>query len=168
LNHFQGHVIKLSLHGQHLSNNLRTFLARLIVPFSSSELDVRDTAHIQRCGQTPRRYGVSSRCCSLPTMDRPLPLVPGVAPTPSWAIKVFGEMISSYRKPQRRLTLTKWDVTSHYSRWRANCQISSCHGHAGGAPAAGVGGGVPAERIPRVTPPNLARRGEVVNGTKKD
>jgi hypothetical protein len=27
---------------------------------------------------------------------------------------------------------------------------------------------VPAERIPRVTPPNLARRGELVNGIKKD
>jgi hypothetical protein len=72
----QGHVISLSLHGWHLSSNLRTFLARLVVPFSSSELDVRTTAHIQRCGQTPRRYGVYSRCCSLPTMDRPLPLVP--------------------------------------------------------------------------------------------
>jgi hypothetical protein len=28
--------------------------------------------------------------------------------------------------------------------------------------------GVPAERIPRVTPLNLARRGEVVNNKKKD
>jgi hypothetical protein len=27
-----------------------------------------------------------------------------------WAIKVFGEMIPSYRKAQRRLSLTKWDV----------------------------------------------------------
>jgi hypothetical protein len=27
-------------------------------------------------------------------------------------------------------------------------QLGSCHGLAGGAPAAGVGGGVPAERIP--------------------
>jgi hypothetical protein len=60
LNHSraQGHVISPSLHGWHLSSNLRTFLARLIVPFSSSELDLRATAHIQRCGQTPRRYGV--------------------------------------------------------------------------------------------------------------
>jgi hypothetical protein len=32
---------------------------------------------------------------------------------------------------------------------------------AGGAPAAGVGGGVSAERIPRGKPPNLARRGEI-------
>jgi hypothetical protein len=32
---------------------------------------------------------------------------------------------------------------------------------------AGVGGGAPAERIPRVTPPNLARRAEVVNKIKK-
>ena len=29
---FQGHVISLSPHGSHLSRNLRTFLARLIVP----------------------------------------------------------------------------------------------------------------------------------------
>jgi hypothetical protein len=78
---FQGHVISLSLHGWHLSSNLRTFLARLIVPFSSSGLDVRATAHIQRCGQTPRKYGVYLRCCSLPTMNQPLPLVPGVVPT---------------------------------------------------------------------------------------
>jgi hypothetical protein len=98
---FQGHVIKLSLHGWHLSSNLHTFLARLIVPVSSSELDVRATAHIQRCGQTPRRYGVYSRCCSLPAMDRPLPLAPGVVTMPSWASKVSGEMISSYRKSQR-------------------------------------------------------------------
>jgi hypothetical protein len=42
LNHSsQGHVIKPSLHGWHLSSSLHTFLARLIVPFSSSELDVR-------------------------------------------------------------------------------------------------------------------------------
>jgi hypothetical protein len=101
---------------EHLSSSLHTFLciARLVVPFSSSELDVRATAHIQRCGQTPRRYGVYSRCCSLPAMDRPLPrLVPGVAPSPSWASKVSDEIISSYRKPQRRLSLTKWGLSPH-------------------------------------------------------
>jgi hypothetical protein len=81
---FQGRVFSLSPHGSHLSSNLRTVIARLIVPFSSSELDVRATVHFQRCGQTPRRYGVYLRCCSLSTMDRPLPLVPGVAPSPSW------------------------------------------------------------------------------------
>jgi hypothetical protein len=60
---FQGHVISPSPHGSHLSSSLRTFIiARLIVPFSSSELDVRATAHFQRRGQTPRRYGVSSYC----------------------------------------------------------------------------------------------------------
>ena len=64
---FQGHVISLSPHGSHLGSNLRAFIARLIVPFSSSELDVRAAAHIQRCGQTPRRYGVYSRCRSLLT-----------------------------------------------------------------------------------------------------
>jgi hypothetical protein len=41
-----------SLHGWHLSRSLRTFLARLVVLFSSSELDVRAAAHIQRCCQT--------------------------------------------------------------------------------------------------------------------
>jgi hypothetical protein len=78
----QGHVISLSPRGSHLSSSLR-----LIVPFSSSELGVRAAAHFQRCDQTPRRYGVYSRCCSLPTMDRPLPLVPGVAPSPFSASK---------------------------------------------------------------------------------
>jgi hypothetical protein len=79
---FQGHVISSpSLHGWHLSSNPRAFLARLTVPFSSSELELRATAHIQRCGQTPRGYGVYLRCCSLPIMDRPLPLAPGVVPT---------------------------------------------------------------------------------------
>jgi hypothetical protein len=47
-------------------------------------------------------------------------------------------------------------------------QLGSCHGPAGGAPSAGVGGGVPAERIPRVTPPHLARRGKIANKIKKD
>jgi hypothetical protein len=77
----------LSLHGWHLSSNPPpcTFLARPIVPFSSSELDVRATAHIQRCGQTPRRYGVYLRCCSLPTaMDQPLPLVAVLSEQSIW------------------------------------------------------------------------------------
>lgn len=46
-------------------------------------------------------------------------------------------------------------------------QLGSCHGPAGGAPAAGAGGGVPAERIPRGKPPDLARRGEIVTKTQK-
>ena len=45
-------------------------------------------------------------------------------------------------------------------------QSGSCHGPAGGAPAAGVGGGVSTERIPRGKPPNLERRGEIVTKTK--
>jgi hypothetical protein len=78
LNHSRAmlHVISLSLHGWHLSSNLRTFLARLIVPFSSSELDLRATAHIQRCDQTSRRYGVYSRCCSLPMHGSAAPTGP--------------------------------------------------------------------------------------------
>jgi hypothetical protein len=64
-------VISPSLHGWHLSSNLRTFLARLIVPFSSSELDVRATAHIQRRGQSPRGYGIYLRCYSLPGLAAP-------------------------------------------------------------------------------------------------
>jgi hypothetical protein len=62
-------LISLSLHGWHLSSNLRSFLARLVVPFSSSGLDLGATAHIQRCGQTQRRYGVYPSCCSLPTLQ---------------------------------------------------------------------------------------------------
>jgi hypothetical protein len=46
-------------------------------------------------------------------------------------------------------------------------RLGSCHGPAGGAPAAGVGGGVPTERIPRGKPPNLARRGEIVAKTQE-
>ena len=52
------HQDRLSLHGWHLSRGLRTFLARLIVPFSSSELDLRATAHIQRSDRSPRKYGI--------------------------------------------------------------------------------------------------------------
>jgi hypothetical protein len=47
-------------------------------------------------------------------------------------------------------------------------QSGSCHGPASGAPAAGVGGGVSDERIPRGTaPPNLAGRGEIATKTQK-
>jgi hypothetical protein len=46
-------------------------------------------------------------------------------------------------------------------------QLGSCHGPAGGAPAAGVGGGVSTERIPRDKPPNLARRGEIATKAHK-
>jgi hypothetical protein len=44
-------------------------------------------------------------------------------------------------------------------------QLGSCHA-AGGAPAAGVDGGVSAELIPRGKPPNLARRGEIRRGVQ--
>ena len=100
---FQGLVISLSLHGWHLSRSLRTFLARLIVPFSSSEFDLRATAHIQRCGRSPRRHGVYLRCCSLPTaiLDQLLPLLTGVVPTAVLGEQRSGEIISSYRKPRR-------------------------------------------------------------------
>jgi hypothetical protein len=46
-------------------------------------------------------------------------------------------------------------------------QFGSCRGPAGGAPAAGAGGGVPAERTPRGKPPGLARRGEIATKTQK-
>jgi hypothetical protein len=47
-------------------------------------------------------------------------------------------------------------VTGYYAL------LGSCHGPAGKIPPAGAGAGVPAERIPRVTPapPNLARESE--------
>jgi hypothetical protein len=108
---FQGHVVSLSLHGWHLSRNLRrparTFLARLVVLLSSSELDVRATAHIQRCGQTPRRYVVH---CQPRINCSHWSLASWWSPPLCWASKASGEKISSYRKPQRRLSLTKWDL----------------------------------------------------------
>jgi hypothetical protein len=64
------------------------------------------------------------------------------------------------------LSLTKWDLDPT-GRWGENCHTSSCHGPAGGTPAAGVGGGLSAGRIPRGTPPNLARRGEIATKTQK-
>jgi hypothetical protein len=48
-----------------------------------------------------------------------------------------------------------------------SAQIGSCHGPAGGAPAAGVDRGVPTERIPRGTPPNLAWQGEIATKTQE-
>jgi hypothetical protein len=50
---------------------------------------------------------------------------------------------------------------------RLYTQLGFCHGPAGGAPAAGTGGGVPVERIPLGTPPNLARRGEIATKTQE-
>jgi hypothetical protein len=46
-------------------------------------------------------------------------------------------------------TIGLWSqqVTGYYT------QLGACHGPAGGEPAAGVGVGVPAERIPRGKPP---------------
>jgi hypothetical protein len=84
----QGHVIiGLSLHGWHLSRGLRAFLARLIVPFSSSELGLRATAHIY-----PALWPFSTKVWGVLRMlvtaypgpaalALPLPLVPGVVPT---------------------------------------------------------------------------------------
>jgi hypothetical protein len=85
----QGHVISPSLHGWHLSRSLRTFLARLVVLSSSSGLDVRAAAHIQRCGQTPRRYGVYPRCCSTAYHG-------SAAPTGPWrgTIAVLGQQMT--------------------------------------------------------------------------
>jgi hypothetical protein len=93
----QGHVISLLLRGWHLSRGLRTFLARLIVLLSSSELDVRATAHIKRCGQTPRRYRAYLATKMLFTVHCQ-PRINRTAwslawsPPPCWA---------SYRKPHR-------------------------------------------------------------------
>ena len=50
---------------------------------------------------------------------------------------------------------------------RLYTQLGSCHGPAGGAPAAGIGGRTSTERIPWDKPPNLARRGEIVTKTQK-
>jgi hypothetical protein len=53
-----------------------------------------------------------------------------------------------------KLSLTKWDLDP-------TCRWSSCHGPAGGAPAAGVGGGV------SPAPSHLARRGEIATKTQE-
>jgi hypothetical protein len=58
------------------------------------------------------------------------------------------------------------------SRWRENCQTSSCHRSAapGGRGASGGdrgGGGGSALRNPRATPPHLARRGEIATKTQE-
>jgi hypothetical protein len=74
--------------------------------------------------------------------------------------------VKNKRKLSKRKTVAFG--ASRYSRVPYYTQLGSCHGPAGGAPSAGVGGGVPAERIPRVTPPYLARRGEIANKFNKD
>jgi hypothetical protein len=51
---------------------------------------------------------------------------------------------------------------------RLYTQTRSCHGPAGGAPAAGIDGGVLAQRIPQDTPPHLVRRGEIEIATNQD
>jgi hypothetical protein len=71
-----------------------------------------------------------------------------------------------------RLVTRKWDL----HRLEIPRRLPAISSHAplalgpaarGGAPSAGAGVGVPAERIPRATPPNLARRGEIANKLKK-
>jgi hypothetical protein len=89
------------------------------------------------------------------------------APTAPWrgTIAVFGEqMIWIYLEI---LAANLLDA-KQFGIQRIIHQLGSCHGPACGAPAAGAGGGVPAGRAPRVNPPNLARRGEIVNKFKKD
>jgi hypothetical protein len=109
---FQGHVISLSPHGSHLSRNLRTFLARLIVPATNrcmGSLQIvmlsapTSLASIMVVGPhhtAVTHVGDSSEVGQREHMVR------------QWAIKVSGAMIPSYRKSQRRLSLTKWDVGS--------------------------------------------------------
>ena len=60
-----------------------------------------------------------------------------------------------------------WDLDPTWLTYEYT-QLGSCHGPAGGAPAAGAGGGVSAERIPRGTPPHLARRGEISTKTQDE
>jgi hypothetical protein len=50
---------------------------------------------------------------------------------------------------------------------RLYTQLGSCHGPAGGAPAAGVGGRASTERTPRDKPHDLARRGGIATKTQK-
>jgi hypothetical protein len=98
---FQGHVITLSPHGSHLSRNLRTFLARLVAPATNRcmvSLQIvmlgapTSLAGIMVIGPhhaAVTHVGDSSEVGQREHMVR------------QWAIRVSGEMISSYRKPQR-------------------------------------------------------------------
>jgi hypothetical protein len=98
----QGHVISLSLHGSHLSGNLRTFRARLIVPATNRcmvNLQIvmlgapTSLASIMVVGPhhapAVMHVGDSSEVGQREHMVR------------QWASRVSGEIISSYRKPQR-------------------------------------------------------------------
>jgi hypothetical protein len=91
-------------------------------------------------------------------MDQPLPLAPGVVPT-----AVLGEQSICRNDFELSETTAKWVVVNHSQCDLDHTQVTgyytqlgSCHGPAGGGPAAGAGRRVPAERIPRATPPNLA------------
>jgi hypothetical protein len=51
-----------------------------------------------------------------------------------------------------------WDLDPTWLAYEYT-QLGSCHGPAGGAPAAGVGGGVSTERIPREKKTQLGAAG---------
>jgi hypothetical protein len=51
-----------------------------------------------------------------------------------------------------------WDINPTWFTYE-DAQLGSCHGPAGGAPAAGVGGGVSTERIPQGKPAPLGAAG---------
>jgi hypothetical protein len=78
----QGCVISLSIRGWHPSRNLRTFLARLMaVPFSSSELGLRATAHII---SYPALLAVSTRAWGVLKMLFAVYHAGPAAPTGPW------------------------------------------------------------------------------------
>jgi hypothetical protein len=156
----QGHVISLLLHGWHLSSSLRTFLARLVVP----ELDLRATAHIQRCGQTPDPTKVWGVLTMLFTATHG-----SAAPTGPWRGSIGMPLpdIVKAKDPEvlaADLLMRKANVAPQRFLVGIIRQLGSCHGPAGGAPAAGPS----AFRGSCLMPPNLARRGEIKKVSKKD
>jgi hypothetical protein len=76
-----------------------------------------------------------------------------------WQEFVLIKMISSYRKPQ--VMPTRFGIERPYA------QMGSCHGPAGGAPAAGTGGGGTDRAHPAGYAPPLARRREIATKTQK-
>jgi hypothetical protein len=60
-----------------------------------------------------------------------------------------------------------WGVTTHMVSDNFADWAPATPGPPAGRHPAGVGGGVPTERIPRDKPPNLARRGEIATKTQK-
>jgi hypothetical protein len=111
-----------SPHGSHLSRNLRTFLARLIVPATNRcMVNLQSDRNVECSHFSRQHYGGRSA-----PRRRHTRRTSEIAPNEvgqrehmvrqAWAIKAAGEIISSNRKPQRVIVNHVCDVqlcTSH-------------------------------------------------------